>query len=177
MKSSTIYKAFVELSNLNSHTYESFNLTMAKHPSENESRMMYRLVSYLHESNKNLEFTRGLSSTDEPEVWEKGASGEVIHWIEMGEPDEKRIRKVCGKSQKVTIYTYNQNTAHLWFEKIKNKLIGNQKVKIYHIQNQEDFEVLINRSMKLDCLIEDQSLYLSDELNRIEFFIQPQNLT
>ncbi len=172
-KSSTIYKAEIIYSNLNNHYYDDFSLTMAKHPSENEERMMNRLICFLLCANQNLEFTKGLSSTDEPELWEKDLTGQIVHWIEMGEPDEKRIKQAAGKSHKVTIFTTKKNTAEQWFEKIKDK-VPHDKVNIFHLENlsEENIIELVSKSMKLSCTIEDDSIYLSNDQRTIHYKYQ-----
>ncbi len=170
--SSTIYKAEITLSNLNDHYYDDFSLTMAKHPSENEERMMRRLLCFLSCAHKDLEFTKGLSSTDEPELWQKSLTGDILHWIELGEPDEKRIRQASGKSKRVSIFTVNKNTSEQWFLKVKDK-VSHEKVNIFHLENlaKEDLTSLVTKSMKLSCTIEDDSLYLSNDEKTIHYKI------
>lgn len=167
--SASIYKVDINLSNFNTHFYQDYNLTMAKHPSENESRMMFRLLAYLYCSQENLEFTKGLSATEEPEIWEKDYSGDIVHWIEIGIPDEKRIRQACGKSQKVSIFTYHPKKAVEWYEKIKSKLIGNKKVDIFHFNIIENGPVdkFVEKGMRLSCTIEDNLMHLGNDDERI----------
>lgn len=167
--SSTIYKVDINLSNFNTHYYQDFNLTIAKHPSENEARMLFRLLAFLYCSHEDLEFTKGLSTTDEPELWQKGLSGEILHWIELGQPDEKRVRQACGKSQKVTIFTYHQTKGPEWSSKMKSKLIGNSKVEIFHFDVIENgpIDKFVNKSMRLSCTIEDNYMYLGNDDERI----------
>ncbi|MFT5518866.1 MAG: hypothetical protein ACI9RI_001135, partial [Oceanospirillaceae bacterium] len=95
----TIYKANLNLSNLNSHHYADYSLTIAKHPSENEYRLMCRLIAFLHAAHEDLELTKGISSAEEPDLWQRDLTGNIVHWIELGMPDEKRIRQASGKAQ------------------------------------------------------------------------------
>lgn len=134
--SATIYKATVELSDLNRHFYHQFQLTIAKHPSENDARFMYRLVAFLFAAHEDLKFTKGLSTTEEPEIWQQDATGEIIQWIEMGLPEPKRLKQACGKSKWVKVFTYDK---------------GN----------------LVEKSMNLSCLIEENILYLGNDSERI----------
>lgn len=168
--SSTIYKADVTLSNLNNHYYDDFNLTMAKHPSESEERMMRRLLCFLACAHKDLEFTRGLSSTDEPELWQMDLTGRILHWIEMGEPDDKRIRQAAGKSDEVSIFTVNKNTHLQWFDKIKDKIPSN-KVNIFYLENtnDSDFDCLLAKKMNLSATIEDDMILLSNDESTVYF--------
>ncbi|MCO4837408.1 MAG: YaeQ family protein [Oceanospirillaceae bacterium] len=161
----TIFKANLNLSNLNSHHYADFNLTLAKHPSENETRLMCRLIAFLHAAHDDLELTKGISSVDEPDLWQRDLSGNILHWIELGMPDEKRIRQASGKAQQVSIYTYHDNKAEIWLDKNRAGLTANKKVKVFHInvQNNADIENLLFKTMNLGCIIEEDQMHLSDE--------------
>lgn len=163
--SATIYKANIVLSNLNKHFYNDFSLTMAKHPSENIERMMFRLVSFLNEASETLEFTKGLSDVDQPEIWEIDHSGDIVKWIELGTPDEKRIKQALSKSKEVIIYTYHYNKSKQWFEKLDKKLTLNKKLTIYHLNIKEDgpLEALVQKNMELSSIIEDGVLTLSND--------------
>lgn len=165
----TIFKVNLNLSNLNSHYYDDFNLTIAKHPSENDERMMYRIIAFLFCAHQDLELTKGLSSTEEPDLWQRDITGRIIHWIELGLPDERRIKQACGKSDNVTIFTYHENKTQEWITKISASFKNNDKVKIYHINTLKgpQIESLIKKSMRLSALIEENILYLSDDDDRI----------
>ncbi len=165
----SIYKVNVSLSNLETHYYHDFDLTIAKHPSENESRMMYRLLAFLYSAHEDLEFTRGLSSTDEPELWQKDYSGEIIQWIELGLPESKRIKQACGKSQVVKIFTYHKNKSEEWVKKMKGDFQSHKKLPVYHLDVVENgpLEKLVEKSMKLSCIIEEQYMYIGNDQERI----------
>jgi len=165
----TIYKANLNLSNLNSHHYADYNLTIAKHPSENETRLMCRLIAFLHAAHADLELTKGISSVDEPDLWQRDLTGNIVHWIELGLPDEKRIRQASGKAEQVSIYTYHDNKADLWLDKNRASLSANKKVKVFHINVEGDasIEQLLAKSMQLSCVIEEDQMHLSDAQNHI----------
>lgn len=165
----SIYRANVSFSNFNTHYYEEFNLTMAKHPSENEARMMYRLLAFMYCAHEKLEFTRGLSEQDQPEIWQKDFSGDIVHWIELGQPDEKRIKQATSRSQKVSVFTYHHNKAIEWFDKIKGKVSTNSKLEIYHFNIIENgpIDKFVEKSMRLSCTIEDNHMYLGNDNERI----------
>jgi uncharacterized protein YaeQ len=166
---STIYKIDINLSNFNTHYYEDFNLTLAKHPSENESRMMYRLLAFLYCAHTDLKFTKGLSGIEEAELWQKNYTGEIIQWIDLGLPDMKRIRQACGKSQSVKVFTYHQNKALEWYQKNKSDFDRNKKLDVYHFNVSENgpIDKFVTKSMRLSCIIEEQQMYLSDDNERI----------
>ena len=107
----TIYKALLNIANMDSHYYAEHNLTMAKHPSETDLRLMVRLITFILNADEDLAFTKGISHEDEPDLWKKSLGGDIELWIELGQPDEKCIKKACGRSDQVIIYTYQEGMA------------------------------------------------------------------
>ena len=169
----TIYKANLNLSNLNSHHYADYSLNIAKHPSENEYRLMCRLIAFLHAAHEDLELTKGISSAEEPDLWQRDLTGNIVHWIELGMPDEKRIRQASGKAQQVSIYTYHDNKADLWLEKNRTSLSTNKKVKVFHIsiEGEVALEKLLLKTINLSCIIEEEQMHLSDAERHITVHI------
>lgn len=157
---STIYKAFLNIANMDTNYYNEHNLTLALHPSETELRLMTRIVAFILNANEELTFCKGIAEDDEPDLWEKDFSGDIKLWIELGQPDEKRIKKACGKSEKVIIYTYQENMALPWFKKIENNLSRFKNLSIINLNMDEDIEELTQRSMNLQCNISDSELSL-----------------
>src|SRR5680860_958910 len=101
----TIFKATLNIADMDRHYYADHQLTLAQHPSENDERMMIRLLAFALNAREGLEFTKGLSTDDEPELWQKSLSDEIELWIELGLPDESRLRKACNRSKQVILYT------------------------------------------------------------------------
>lgn len=169
----SIYKVDVNLSNLNDHIYEDYSLTMAKHPSENEQRLMYRLISFLYCSTPKLEFTKGISTQDEPELWEKDYSGDINTWVELGLPELKRVKQACGKSKRVIVFTYHLNKSKEWFSKNERDFSTLKKLEVYHIGVDDIDELLrlVSRNMNLSCMIEEDIMYLSDDERRVSVTI------
>lgn len=163
--SSSIYKVDVSLSNLDTHYYQDLNLTIARHPSETEGRMMYRLLAYLYCAHEDLEFTKGLGDVDEPALWQKNRMGEIVQWIDLGMPDFKRIRQSLGKSHYVKVFTYQNERALEWYDKIKGDLHGGDKLQVYHFKvlDDEPVERFIERSMKVSCIIEEGRIQFSND--------------
>jgi uncharacterized protein YaeQ len=170
----TIYKVDISLSNLNTHYYQDFNLTIAKHPSENESRMMYRLLAFLYCAHEDLTFCKGISNNEEPDLWQKDYSGEIIQWIDLGLPDIKRVRQASGKSKSVSIFTYHQSKVPEWYQKNTLDFSKINKIDFFHLLviKKGPIDIFITKSMKLSCLIEEQLMYLSDDNERIEIEVQ-----
>ena len=164
----SIFKVKLTLSNFNSHYYEDFNLTMAKHPSESESRMLYRLAIFCICAHQDLSFTKGLSTQEEPELWQKDLTGKILHWIELGQPDDKRIRQAIGVSKKVSLFTTHESTYMNWFNKVQDK-VPHENVDIFFLNAFENgpIEKIIQRSMNLVATIEDDILYLGDDSQRV----------
>ena len=143
------------------HYYETHEITAAQHPSETDLRFMMRVIAFAINASESLSFTKGLSTEDEPDIWQKSLTDEIELWIDFGQLDDKRIRKACGRSDKVIIYTYNSGKASVWWEQIKSKLDRYRNPKIYHIET-EGVEVLVDRNMQLQANIQDGEIYLSN---------------
>jgi len=163
----TIHKAFVNIANMDEHYYEEHNLTLAQHPSENDLRLMIRVIAFVLNANDTLMFCKGISQDDEPDLWQKSLGGDIEMWIDLGQPDEKRIKKACGRSQKVIIYTFKESVASAWFNQIGNSLNRFNNLQVIHLNISGDIELLTNRSMNLQCNILDNELTLIDTDNSI----------
>ncbi|MBV1875506.1 MAG: YaeQ family protein [Cycloclasticus sp.] len=163
--SSTINKVSLSIANMDAHYYATHELTVAQHPSENDFRFMVRLIAFMANADEQLVFTKGLSTDDEPELWQKSLTGDIDLWIELGQPDEKRIRKACGRAKKVVIYTYHEGKATVWWQQQREKLARFKNLTVFHIEA-EGVEEMVKRTMSLQCSIQDGEMYLSDdELN------------
>ncbi len=159
----TIYKALLNIANMDSHYYAEHNLTMAKHPSETDLRLMVRLVAFILNADETLEFCKGISQEDEPDLWKKSLGGEIELWIDLGQPDEKRIKKACGRSEKVIIYTYQEGMAASWWKQIETSLTRFSNLQVIHLDIEGDIEDLTERAMSLQANISDNELTLMDD--------------
>ncbi len=159
----TIYKAQIELTHIDSHIYESINLTIAKHPSETEARMMFRLLAYLYCYSEKLEFTKGISTTEEPDIWLKNYSGDIELWIELGFPEPKRIKQALARSSKVIVFTYQPNRVSEWETKISAQSFSPERFQAFHFTSDDGaLEALAERTMELSCIIEDGNITLAN---------------
>ncbi|NQY25892.1 MAG: YaeQ family protein [Piscirickettsiaceae bacterium] len=162
---STIVKVSLNITDMDRHYYQSHDLTIAQHPSENNYRFMIRLIAFMINANEQLSFTKGMNSDDEAELWQKSLTGEIDLWIDFGQLDEKRVRKACGRAKQVIIYTYHQGKAKVWQQQNKEKFQRFNNLTVYHIEA-EGIDAMVQRSMQLQCTIQDGELYLSnDDLN------------
>ncbi len=154
---STIYKAELQLSDMDRHYYATHALTLAQHPSETEERLMVRLLAFALHADDALEFGRGLSSDDEPDLWRKSLSGEIELWIDLGQPDESRIRKACGRAREVVVVNYGGRSADIWWQKNRATLarIDNLTVLDLGSATVAALGALANRTMRLQGMVQD----------------------
>ena len=159
----TIYKVELSVSDMDSHYYETHKLTIAKHPSETDERMMVRLLAFALNAHEQLEMTKGISTDDEPDIWQKSLSDELELWIALGLPSDKVVRQSCAKAQKVVIYTYGGRTADVWWDKIQNSTSRFDNLKVMSLSEQATSELagLADRSMKLQVNIQDGDVMVS----------------
>lgn len=160
----TIYKANLNVSDLDRHYYGSHALTLACHPSETEERLMVRLLAFAMFASDMLAFTRGLSSDDEPDLWDKDLTGHITHWIELGVPDESRIRKGCNRADRTTVISYGARTAPVWWEKSRDKLTRFDKLRVLYLQKEatDALASLVSRNMDLQVTIQDGQVWVSN---------------
>ena len=118
---SVIYKAQLQVADMDRHYYADHALNIACHPSETLQRMMTRILVFALHATESLELAKGISDVDEPDLWQKDLTGAIQLWIELGQPEERRILKACGRADQVIIYAYGNN-AQLWWKQISNKL-------------------------------------------------------
>ena len=162
---STIFKAELQVSDLDRHYYATHALTLARHPSETDERMMVRLLAFALFADERLEFGRGLSTEDEPSLWQKDLTGAVELWIEVGLPDERAIRKACGKANRVVVLCYGGRGADLWWAQNRDRLerLRNLTVMALPSAATQELAALARRSMELQCTIQDGQAWLSGE--------------
>lgn len=158
----TIYKVTLTVSDLDRHYYHDFDLTVARHPSETKMRMIVRIAAFALHASERLTFTKGLCQEDEPELWERDYGGTITQWIELGQPDEKRVRKACGRAEKVHIYTYNHKAAEAWWRQNASKFARFANLEAWHLDIDGDAATLVSRTMTLQALIQDGELTLGD---------------
>lgn len=159
----TIYKIELSVSDMDRHYYETHKLTVAKHPSETDERLMVRVLAFALKAHEHLEMTKGLSTDDEPDIWQKNLSGELELWVTLGLPSEKVVRQSCGKADQVIVYSYGGRTAEMWWDKIKNSTtrFDNLQVMNFSEKDTHDLGELANRSMKLHVNIQEGEVMVS----------------
>ena len=166
----TIFKAVLHIADVDRHYYEDHSVTLARHPSETDERMMVRLLAFARHAHGALSFGRGLSTEDEPALWQKDVTGLIELWIEVGLPDEKSIRQACGRARQVYVYTYGGRPADQWWKQNVAVLdrLNNLAVVNLSLEGSRALASLAQRSMDLHCTIQDGQVLIGDGANAAE---------
>ncbi|SKA86815.1 Uncharacterized conserved protein YaeQ, suppresses RfaH defect [Prosthecobacter debontii] len=174
----TILKARIDVSDLDRNHYTDHQLTLAQHPSETNERLMVRLLAYVlnapaDNDRGTLEFGKDMWDPDEACLWQKDLTGLVVHWIEVGQPDEKRLQRLCSRSECVTVYAYGSST-DAWWTDISGKLTRLQNLKIWQIpaEQSEQLATLTKRSMDLHITIQDGALWVGNDEESVEITLR-----
>jgi uncharacterized protein YaeQ len=162
-QNATIHKVELSVSDMDRHYYETHKLTVAKHPSETDERLMVRIVAFALNAHEHLEMTKGISTDDEPDIWQKSLSGELDVWVALGLPSEKVIRQSCSKAAKVIVYPYGGRTAEMWWDKIKNSTTRFDNLQVINLSETDTGALakLASRTMKLQINIQDGDVMVS----------------
>ena len=175
---STIFKANVQIADIDHSYYADHALTLARHPSETDERMMVRLVAlalnaYKLQSELNgdgtLAFGAGLSNPDDPDVSLRDFTGRTRMWIEVGQPEEKPITRACGKADEVLVYCFS-HAAEIWWRGIETKLTRPQNLSVFRIPTEasQALAALAQRSMQLQATVQEGVLSLGDGKNSVD---------
>jgi uncharacterized protein YaeQ len=162
----SIFKATIQIADMDRHYYEDHALTLARHPSETDERMMVRLLAFALHAHETLSFGRGLSTEEEPALWHKDLTGAIVRWIEVGQPEGKTIRRACGRAKQVCIYTYGRG-ADQWWEKNLATLerLNNLAVMNLPPDGSRALATLAQPSMQLQCTIQEGQIWMADGKN------------
>jgi uncharacterized protein YaeQ len=165
----TIFKANLHIADMGRNYYAEHALTVARHPSETDERMMARILAFALNAHEHLAFGKGLSDTDEPDLWQKDLTGAIAHWIEVGQPDDKRLLRACGRAERVTVYTYGSR-AETWWKSIADKLARAKNIPVWRIpaEASQALAGLAARNMQLQCTVQDGQIWLSDAATTIQ---------
>lgn len=158
---SIIYKAELQVSDMDRHYYQAHALTIARHPSETDERMMVRVAAFALHASEALVFAKGLSDVDEPDLWEKDPTGAIRLWVDVGQPDERRLLKACGRAEHVITYAYGPTTK-IWWGQIARKLDRARNLTVFHLppDTSQSLAALTKRTMQLQVTIDDGQMWL-----------------
>lgn len=175
----TIYKASLQIADMDRNVYGDHGLTIPLQPSETEERLMMRLLAFAlnvpaDDLHGTLQLAQGMADADEPDLWHKDLSDQIKHWVEVGQPDERRLVRACGRAERVTLYTYASSAA-VWFAGIANKITRLRNLAVWQVPAEQSQALarLAQRSMQLQFSIQDGHVYVSSEQGAVELLPQP----
>lgn len=171
---SVIYKVQLQVADMDRHYYADHALNLACHPSETLQRMMTRVLVFALNAHERLEFGKGISDTEEPDIWRKDLTGAVEQWIEVGQPEERRILKACGRAAEVLVYAYG-SSADIWWKQIAGKLTRTKNLSVFRIDTEaaEQLERLCERTMQLQVTIQDGEIWMRNADDAVQVKIEP----
>lgn len=171
----TIFKAELQVADMGRGHYADYSLTLARHPSETDERMMIRLLAFALFADPALTFGKGLCVDDEPDLWQKDLTGAIERWIDVGQPDEKWVRKACGRADCVVIVAYGR-ACEVWWSGVRSKLERQDSLSVLEVSRAASTELaqLAERSMRLQVTIQDEHVWVSN--GRASVMIEPRVL-
>ena len=163
-QNATIFKVALDVADIDRAYYHAHALTIARHPSETDERMMVRLLAFAQHAHEALAFGRGLGTDDEPDLWRKDLTGAIDLWIDVGQPDEKRVRRACGRAEAVVVYSYGGRGADLWWEQAGAALARTDNLTVVNLPGAATraLATLAQRTMQLTCTIQDGQIWMAD---------------
>lgn len=163
----TIYKADLQVADMNRQYYADHVLTLARHPSETEERLLVRLIAFACHADPALQFGKGLSDADEPDLWRKDLTGAIDDWIEVGQPDPRRLLKASGRATRVDVFTYGR-TAEIWWKQAAPHVARAANLSVCQLSLPPEFEALARRSLAWQVTIQDSAIWISDGSANVE---------
>jgi len=165
----TIYKAELAIADMDRGYYADHALTLARHPSETDERLMVRLLAFSLYAQERLVFGKGLCVDDEPDLWVKSLGGEIELWIDVGLPDPKWIRKACNQSRQVLVVNYGGRAADIWWGQNRETLarLANLTVIVLNAADSKGLADLASRGMRLQCNIQDGQAWIDNGLGSV----------
>ncbi|WP_290874571.1 YaeQ family protein [Aquabacterium sp.] len=178
----TIYKAQLNLADMDRNVYVDTSLTIARHPSEADERMMIRVLALAlnwpaDTSEGTLELAKDMWEPDEPALWHKNFSDEILQWVEVGQPDDKRLMKASGRARAVSLYAFQSSTP-IWWDGIATKLTRARNLTVWQIPTEQSQALakLAQRAMQLQVSVQDGSVWVSGGDGQDQIEITPIKL-
>jgi uncharacterized protein YaeQ len=177
----TVCKATLQIADIDRALYADHQLTLARHPSENDERMMIRLLAFAlnvpaDSRDGALEVAKGMWEPEEPELWEKDLTGRIRHWIEVGQPEERRLVKASGRADKVSVYAFSHG-APAWWAGLGQRVrrAGNVTAWLVPSEQSRELATLAGRSMQLQVNRQDGEIWVADGERSVQ--IVPERLS
>ncbi len=170
----TIYKATLQLADMDRNVYLNPSVTIARHPSEADERMMIRVLALAlnlpaDADHGNLELAKDLWEVDEPALWHKDLTGEIKHWIDVGQPDDKRLMKASGRADRVSVYSFSHSTP-IWWAGIASRITRANNIAVWQVEaaQSQALTEFAQRSMQLQISVQDGTAYIGDGERSVE---------
>ncbi|HEX5647441.1 MAG TPA: YaeQ family protein [Nitrospira sp.] len=170
----TIYKAHLQIADLDRQYFQDHALTLARHPSETEERLMVRVLTFALHADEALSFGRGVGAEDEPALWQRDDIGAIDLWIEIGQPDEKTLRQACGRAKQVIVYAYGARSAEVWWANQRPSLdrLKNLSVTLLPMDSVHTLAEMTRPAMQLQWTIQDGHLWIADGAQTLHLELQ-----
>lgn len=176
----TIYKANLQLADMDRNVYGDHGVTIARHPSETDERMMMRVLAFAlnvpaDNHNGDLDFAKSLWDTDEPDLWQKDLTGQIVHWIDVGQPDDKRMMKSSPKAERVSVYAFASSTP-VWWSGVATKITRARNLTVWQVpaEQSQALAELAQRTMQLQVTVQDGTVWIGDGQRSVE--VTPERL-
>lgn len=171
----TIYKVELSIADMDRNYYADHSLTIARHPSETDERMMVRLLAFALFADDKLISAKGLCVDDEPDLWQKDLTGVIERWIDVGQPDEKWIRKACGRAAQVVVVSYGR-AADIWWNGIREKLARQSNLTVLNLPADvaPALATLTGRTMRLQFTLQDGQVWVTNGEHTV--LVEPRTL-
>ena len=164
----TIYKANLQIADMDRQVYVDHAVTIARHPSETDERMMIRLLALALNLPANtdhgaLELAKDLWDVDEPALWQKDLTGQIVQWIDVGQPDDKRLIRASGRAEQVSVYSFAASTP-IWWSGIAGKLGRARGLEVWQVEpaQAQALAALAQRTMQLQVTVQDGLVWIGD---------------
>jgi len=179
----TIYKAQIELADIDRNVYCDHSITLARHPSETDERLLVRLLAFTLNAPSDpdeppLEFAKDMWEPDEPSLWQKDPTGRIQHWIEVGQPDEKRLLRCSARVDRITVFSFAASTG-TWWKGLENRLTRLQNLTVWQIppDQSQALAAMAQRAMQLQVTVQAGAIWVSDGTRSVEIAPQPLRQT
>ncbi|MHA7816561.1 MAG: YaeQ family protein [Pseudohaliea sp.] len=160
---SSISRLRLQLADLDRQRYQDFPLTLARHPSETGARMMLRVLAFAFHADERLAFGRGISTDEDPDLWLKNLDGTIDSWIELGTPEPDRLKRACGRAERVVLYAYGRRAVPVWWRRHQTALDHLDRLSVLQVDD-EAIEALadaLQPGMALQCTISEGEALLT----------------
>lgn len=171
---STIHKAALQIADMDRGLYADHSLTLAQHPSETSERLMVRLLAFAlqvpaSDHGGALQFARGLSDSEEPDLWQHDLTGQLLHWLEVGQPDDRRLAKACGRARQVSVYCYAQASA-IWWAALAPKVARLSNLWVWQLpaEQSQALAKMAARAMQLQVTVQDGHVWVGNATDSVE---------